>query len=198
MLITGATYLTMLRILLIPVFVVFAIYYAASVRDGAPVEGFRWAAVATFIVAAASDGIDGWIARRFNQKSRLGAILDPIADKGLVITALITLSVLEWGDGNWHIPVWFSALVIARDIIILLGSAVVHLINQEVHTEPHWTGKVCTFLLMVSLGWVMLKFIPLSPLYPISVTAIFVVLSGVFYVHSGLRQLNEHEHAQSQ
>ena len=52
--------------------------------------------------------------------------------------------------------------------------------------------------IMIALGWVMLKFIPLSPLYPISVTAIFVVLSGVFYVHSGLRQLNEHEHAQSQ
>ena len=97
MTVTGATYVTIVRILLIPVFVVLAIYYAATVRDGAPVEGYRWAAVTTFIAAAASDGIDGWMARKFNQQSRLGALLDPIADKGLVITALITLSVLEMG-----------------------------------------------------------------------------------------------------
>ena len=193
-LITGATYLTMLRILLIPVFVVLAVYYAASVQNGSPVEGFRWAAVTTFIVAAASDGLDGWIARRFNQKSRLGAVLDPIADKGLVLTALITLSVLEWGDGNWHIPYWFSALVIARDIIILGGVAVLRFMNQHVRIDPHWSGKTCTFLLMLTLAWVMLKVTTLSPLYPTSVAAVFVVLSGFFYIREGIRQLHEHDH----
>ena len=82
-------------------------------------------------------------------------------------------------------------------MIILGGSAIVHIINHEVHTEPHWTGKVCTFLLMVTLGWVMLKIIPLSPLYPISITSVFVVLSGIFYVRSGVRQVHEHDHAKS-
>ena len=194
---TAATYITLMRLLLVPVFVVLAIYYAESVARGAPHEGFRWSAVTVFIVAAASDGIDGYIARKFNQRSRLGAVLDPIADKGLVLTALLTLSVVQWGD-DWSIPIWFSGLVIARDIIILGGVAVLHFMNHHVRIDPHWSGKVCTCLLMITLGWVMLKIIPLSPLYPTSLTAIFVVLSGYFYIREGLHQLQEHGHAEPQ
>jgi CDP-diacylglycerol--glycerol-3-phosphate 3-phosphatidyltransferase len=195
--VTFATYITLSRILLVPVFVILAVYYAESVAAKAPVEAFRWSAVSVFILAAASDGIDGWVARRFNQKSRLGAVLDPIADKALVLTALITLSILPWGP-EWSIPIWFSGLVIARDILILGGVFVLRYMKTEVRIDPHWSGKVCTCLLMITLGWVMLKIIPLSTLYPTSITAVFLVLSGYYYVRQGLDLLQEHGHAQSE
>jgi len=195
--VTFASQITLTRILLVPVFAVLAVYYAASLDAGHPNEILRWSAVGVFVLAAASDGLDGFIARRFNQQSRLGSILDPIADKSLVLTALITLSVVEWG-ANWSLPIWFSVLVIARDIIILGGIMVLHLVNHHVHIDPHWSGKVCTFLLMFTLGWVMLKFVPVSPLYPTCIAAVFVVLSGFFYIRMGIRQLQEPGHDQPQ
>ncbi|MFZ4717045.1 MAG: CDP-alcohol phosphatidyltransferase family protein, partial [Chthoniobacterales bacterium] len=88
--------ITIARILMIPVFVVLAIYYGKTVASGHPDEHLRMATIAVFLAAALSDGIDGWLARRFHLKSRLGAILDPIADKGLMLTAIITLSVTRW------------------------------------------------------------------------------------------------------
>jgi phosphatidylglycerophosphate synthase len=87
-------------------------------------------------------------------------------------------------------------LVIARDILILGGVLVLHFMNHQVHIDAHWTGKVCTFLLMGTLGWVMLKIIPISPLYPTCLASVFVVLSGSFYIRDGLRQIQEHGHAE--
>ena len=87
-----ANWITISRILLIPVFVGLALYYGKSAAAGQPVEAYRIAAVAVFLVACVSDFVDGWVARHFNQQTRLGSRLDPIADKGLVLAALITLS----------------------------------------------------------------------------------------------------------
>ena len=78
---------------MIPVFVTMAIYYGQSIQRGAPLEWQRFTAIAIFLVAAVSDGLDGYIARRYKQRSTLGAILDPIADKGLLLSAIITLSI---------------------------------------------------------------------------------------------------------
>lgn len=192
---TAATHITISRILLVPVFAVLAVYYARSFESPPPDERYRWWAVAVFVLASATDGIDGYVARRFNQRSRLGAVLDPLADKLLVLTALITLSVVQWGEG-WSIPIWFSGLVIARDVVILGGIAVLHFFHLQVHVDPHWTGKVSTALLMVTLAWVMLQIIPFSPIYPVTVTALFLVLSGANYFRQGLAQLKEHGHAE--
>ena len=81
--------ITIGRILLIPVFVLLAVYYGHSVAGGHADERLRYATIAVFLAAALSDGIDGWIARRWRLKSPLGAILDPIADKGLMLLSLI-------------------------------------------------------------------------------------------------------------
>ena len=94
---TFASKITLSRLLLVPVFAVLAIYYGHSVADKVPIEWLRWCALAVFITAAASDGLDGWIARRFNKRSRFGAIIDPIADKTLLLTAIITLTLVNWG-----------------------------------------------------------------------------------------------------
>ena len=80
---------------MVPVFAVLAVAYGRSVERGLPEELFRWWALGVFITAAASDGIDGWVARRFNQRSDFGAYIDPIADKFLLLTGVVTLSLVD-------------------------------------------------------------------------------------------------------
>jgi CDP-diacylglycerol--glycerol-3-phosphate 3-phosphatidyltransferase len=142
-----------------------------------------------------SDGLDGYIARRYNQKSALGVILDPIADKGLLLSGIITLSISNWSDVDpqyGQFPTWFPVLVISRDGIILIGSAVLHVLNGKVRVRPAWTGKVATFLQMAAIAWVMLqlRFIPL--IYVVAAAGFFTFASGVIYVADGFRQLGEH------
>ena len=192
---TTATKITLTRILLVPVFAVLAIYYGVSVKEEHPEEWLRWLALGVFILASASDGIDGWVARRFNQKTRLGAALDPIADKSLLLTALITLSLVDWGPDGWRIPLWFSALVIVRDALILGGVGFIHFMNHHVEIKPHWTGKVCTFTQMLALGWVMLRIIPIDPIFPCALAAVFTLWSGYAYLRDGIRQLHNSPHA---
>ncbi|PYL84339.1 MAG: hypothetical protein DMF23_06555 [Verrucomicrobia bacterium] len=95
--VTTANKITLVRIAMIPVFVALAIYYGESVQRGAPLEWQRFAAILVFLLAAVSDGLDGYVARRYNQRSRLGVILDPIADKGLLLSGIITLSITNFG-----------------------------------------------------------------------------------------------------
>ena len=83
---------------MIPAFVVMAIYYGQSVQRGQPLEWQRFTAVIIFLLAAVSDGLDGYVARRYNQRSSLGVILDPIADKGLLLSGIITLSISNWSE----------------------------------------------------------------------------------------------------
>src|SRR5438477_5381173 len=156
---TTANKITIIRIGLIPVFVLMAIYYGESVKRGAPLEWQRYTAIIVFLVAAASDGLDGYVARRYHQRSSLGVILDPIADKGLLLSGIITLSISNWSETDpsyGRFPAWFPVLVITRDIVILVGAAVLHLLVGHVRVRPHWTGKIATVLQMVAIGWVML------------------------------------------
>ena len=123
---TTANKITVVRILMIPAFVTMAIYYGESIQRGQPLEWQRFAAIAIFILAAVSDGLDGYVARRYNQRSTLGVILDPIADKGLLLSGIITLSLTNWSEfepGSGKFPAWFPVLVISRDAILLVGYA---------------------------------------------------------------------------
>lgn len=189
---TFATQITVVRIFLVPVFAYLAVRYGQTVAAGAADEALRWWAIGIFTLAAVSDGIDGFVARYFNQKSKLGAILDPIADKFLLLTALLTLSLVEWGE-NWSLPLWFVILVIARDLLILGGINVLCYLKVDVPIKPHWSGKICTVTQMFALGWVMLKWIPFSPLYPTILAAIFTVYSGIAYYLQGHRQLPKYQ-----
>src|ERR1041385_7065977 len=114
---TTANKITVVRILMIPAFVTMAIYYGESVKRGQALEWQRFAAIAIFILAAVSDGLDGYVARRYNQRSKLGIILDPIADKGLLLSGIITLSLTNWSEmdaDTGKFPVWFPVLDLAR------------------------------------------------------------------------------------
>lgn len=186
---TLANQITITRILLIPVFVLFCIYYGRSVDSGAPEEWLRWAAIATFLAASLTDGIDGWVARRWGQRSRLGAILDPIADKGLLLTAIITLSLSQWTYG---FPLWFPVVVIARDAVILLGCGVLYHFDQKFEVRVSWLGKAATAAQMVALAWVMLQ-LPYHRV-PIIIAGLFTFASGALYVGRGISQLRLHDH----
>jgi cardiolipin synthase len=194
---TTANKITIVRIAMIPVFVLMAIYYGESVQRGDPIEWQRFAAIVIFLVAAASDGLDGYVARRYNQRSALGVILDPIADKGLLLSGIITLSITNWSEDPAYgkFPLWFPVLVITRDVVILVGSAILHLLNGKVRVRPSWTGKVATVLQMAAIAWVMLQ-LKIPPLFYIVVAAgVFTFISGVIYVMDGIRQLQAEGHA---
>ena len=182
---TFATKITVGRMILVPVFSVLAIMYGLSVQSGEPREDFRLAALAVFIAAAASDGIDGWIARHFNQTSDLGAFLDPIADKALVFSAVVILTFLDWGPNGWGIPVWFCSIVVLRDCVILAGIRVLYTAGKKVAIRPHWTGKACTFALFMVLGWVMLRVTQLPPAYPCMFASVLIILSILEYIRQG-------------
>ena len=110
---TIANFLTVLRLILIPVFVT-ALYY----------QRFSWA-LAVFLVAAVTDRLDGLVARSFNQKTQLGEILDPMADKLLLVTAFVILSLPRFTPTD-PIPFWLT-VVISRDAIIVLSAAVINM-----------------------------------------------------------------------
>jgi CDP-diacylglycerol--glycerol-3-phosphate 3-phosphatidyltransferase len=200
---TTANKITITRILLIPVFVLMAIEYGRGVQRGEPQEWQRWTAIAVFVVAAASDGIDGYIARRFNQRSRLGVVLDPIADKGLLLTGIITLSVSNWA---YEFPAWFAVLVVARDAVIVIGTVTLRLLNGSVHVRPSWMGKSATALQMLAIGVYMLQYNPFQKNLtvgrfefdvhfldiPVWLAGIFTLLSGVGYIAQGIAQVHHH------
>jgi cardiolipin synthase len=195
---TTANKITVVRILMIPAFVTMAIYYGQSIQRGAPLEWMRFTAIAIFLIAAVSDGLDGYVARRYNQRSSLGVILDPLADKGLLLSGIITLSISNWSDIDpdyGRFPAWFPVLVISRDAVILVGAMILYLLNGKVHVKPKWTGKVATVLQMVAIGWVMLqlRFLPL--LYVVIAAGVFTFISGIVYVTDGVRQLQAEGHA---
>ena len=202
---TTANKITVTRIFLIPMFVMMALYYGRSVQRGAPEDWLRWTAIVLFVVAAASDGIDGYIARRYNQKSQLGVILDPIADKGLLLAAIITLSVSNW---RYEFPVWFPVLVIARDVVVVSGAVALQFVNGTVRVRPSWTGKVATVLQMSAIGLVMLQlnFFEQSVAFfgrnvhfgildaTVVLAGLFTAISGFGYVVDGLAQLHAGGH----
>ncbi|MAS93246.1 MAG: CDP-diacylglycerol--glycerol-3-phosphate 3-phosphatidyltransferase [Verrucomicrobiales bacterium] len=193
---TLASKITISRILLIPVFILFASYYSRSIHDGQENPSFRYVALVVFAVASLSDALDGYIARRFNQSTPLGRALDPVADKLLLLSGIVTLSVTKWHVG---FPIWFAVLVIARDVLIITGVLIIHFTVGKVRMGPLITSKICTFLQLSCVCWVLLDFwsIETRPLLLdilIYCAAALTVLSGYQYLSEGLRQMRESGH----
>ncbi len=186
--ITLATKITLVRILLVPVFITFAVYYGDSVWKGNPVEAYRYAAMAAFGIAAISDGIDGFIARQFNQESFLGRWLDPLADKSLMLSALIVLSVTPWPD---RFPLWFPILVISRDVALIVGAILIKLVHGNVQIDPHWTGKVATIAQITAISWVLLQWTTPPSIYPTVVAGFFTAVSSIIYMRGFLHQIHQ-------
>ncbi|MFN7138810.1 MAG: CDP-alcohol phosphatidyltransferase family protein [Limisphaerales bacterium] len=181
---TTANKVTIARILLIPVFVVETIYYT---RGGD--ELHRFIGLIAFAVAAISDGIDGYIARRYNQKSELGAILDPLADKLLLISGILLLS-LDNEPFFRRIPLWLTGIVLSRDVILVLGLIVIHYTFGAVKVRPRAVGKIATFFQMALVLWILLKWNDIALPWLAGIAGALTALSGILYFSDGIRQLS--------
>jgi len=140
---TPANQLTLLRMLLIPAFVILVVY-----------GHLGWALV-VFVTAGITDGLDGLIARRSGQKTRLGAWLDPMADKLLLVTTFIVLTLPDLGLAN-RLPVWLTVLIISRDVVIVLTVAIISLAIGPRTFQPTMFGKVATATYIVTAVVAML------------------------------------------
>ncbi len=192
---TLATKITIARILGIPVFVLILIYYKMSLVEGDPVEIYRPMALVLFILIAGTDALDGFLARTRDEVTRLGAILDPLADKALLLSAIILLTRPSLPELSPQFPVWFTLLIISRDAVLLTGSYVVHAMTGHVHVQPRFTGKAATFFQMAAIIAALIP-LPLQLFFWIvGIAALFTLISGLQYIVDGVRQVESTPHA---
>ncbi|QSA99039.1 CDP-alcohol phosphatidyltransferase family protein [Methylococcus sp. EFPC2] len=138
-------------------------------------------ALSLFIVAGVSDGLDGFLAKHYHWQSKLGSLLDPLADKLLLLTCFIL------GAHLGLLPVWVTAAVVARDVVILGGAIAYYLLLHPFEGRPHWTSKLNTFLQLVLIVAVLFEHgvAPLPPLLLSTLTCLVLAttaLSGIIYV----------------
>ncbi len=183
---TTANKITILRILLIPFFVVAVLYYG---ENGKPV--YWLLAVLFFAVAAICDGVDGYIARRYNQRSELGAILDPLADKLLLVSGVVVLS-FDHRPYLEKVPLWLTGTIIGRDMLLLIGLVVIQMVVGKLTVRPRMLGKVATVLQMVVVLWILLKWEHRWLKVWTVGAAVCTGISGLLYVWDGSRQLSAH------
>ena len=176
-----ANKISLLRVLLAPAVVACLIYYHPQ-RDW-----LRFVALGLFVIGIASDALDGFIARSQHQQSQLGTLLDPIADKCLILGALMSCSVIRGLPGWMRIPAWFNLIVISRDILVITGSILLFLLNGRWNVQPSRLGKWATALQMFVIPTVLLGVPWKMPL--IVVAAGCTILSAISYVRLGLRVL---------
>ncbi len=170
--------LTLLRIILSPVIVILLI------------QGAFFKALIAFIVAGITDALDGFLARVLHQQTVLGAYLDPIADKALLASSFITLSVLH------IIPGWLTVIVISRDFIILLGISVLSMMSIPVQIKPIFVSRVTTALQLITVLMALTsRSLPgnVNELWLLAVywiTALFTIISGLNYMARGVALIN--------
>lgn len=187
---TTANKVTILRILLIPFFVVETLYY---VETGDEVH--RLLAILSFAVTAILDGVDGYIARHYNQISELGKILDPLADKLLLVSSVVVLS-FDNAPHLGQVPLWLTGIIIGRDLLIFIGVVVVRFTVGKVTVHPRVLGKIATVFQMVVVSWILLRWNydfggQWLKLWIIGAAA-FTGASGLLYILDGVKQLGSH------
>jgi len=177
-----ANKVSIFRIIVVPFFI-------ASVLYSPERDSLRFVSLIIFLLAIISDAIDGYIARLKGEKTKAGSIIDPLADKLLLISAFVCLRMVGGNyPGGIEFPLWFIIIVISRDLIILLGSAIIYLLQGDLKITPTKLGKITTALQMTSIIGLLLQ-------WPISkfiwyLTVLFTVLSGFGYIRRGFNILN--------
>lgn len=171
--------LTILRILLIPVFIGFLLY-----------ERYEYS-LAVLLLAGLTDGLDGTIARVANQRTRLGAYLDPVADKLLLTSGFVTLSVLHL------VPSWIAIVVVSRDMMLMTGTLLARLTESQLDISPTLLGKGTT---LVQLSYLILVVVltsrqmDLRLIQPLLYLMVCVtVMSGFHYLYRGFTRLSTGE-----
>jgi cardiolipin synthase (CMP-forming) len=186
--VTVPNMLTVFRMVLIPVFVTLLFY-----------QRFVFA-LAVFVIAGLTDGLDGLLARRFQQQSQLGTVLDPIADKLMMVTAFIVLSMRsvfpQPVPSHLPIPFWVTIAVISRDVFIVVGAAAINIMTGFRGFRPSWLGKVNTTVQIIAIALIM--FAASVPYYTgyylptvYAIVFAFAVSSGLHYIFFASQLLNE-------
>jgi cardiolipin synthase len=171
---TLPNFITLLRLAALPFFLV-------AISDG------RFGiALAIFVAAGLSDGIDGFLARRFDMKSALGAYLDPIADKLMLMTSYLFLAIPSY-PAPVKVPVWLAVMVISRDFLLMLVALLMILSSSRKRFPPSWNGKVTTVTQIITVLFVLCANIWNWPrpilLIAFGAAAATTVVSGFDYVY---------------
>ena len=171
-------FLSLIRIILVPVFVIFLI------------QGEYYNALIIFVIAGLTDILDGTMARLLSAQTKLGSYLDPIADKLLLATSFVTLAILG------IIPGWLTVIVISRDFIIILGIAILSLMSVPFEIKPALISKATTAL---QLGTIFFALLHKAVTHGLSnnwilalfwLTALFTIASGLVYISRGIKIIN--------
>lgn len=171
-----ANMITILRMMLIPVFIMTVMYHKLNL------------AFVIFVIAAATDGLDGYIARVRKERTQLGRILDPVADKMLIISAFVSFSLVSGLPGYLKMPVYVPIIIISRDVFILLGAVVIYLLTQNLEIKPSILGKITTFFQMLTVISLLLRFVYSCWIWNAAV--VLTVISGLDYLRIGAKQVN--------
>jgi cardiolipin synthase len=186
--VTVPNLLTVFRMVLIPVFVSLLFYQRFIL------------ALAIFVLAGVTDGLDGLLARRFNQKSQLGTILDPIADKLMLVTSFVVLSMRSVFPqplpSHLPVPFWVTVAVISRDVFILVGAAAINIVTGFRGFRPSMLGKINTTVQIFAIAAIIFAAsVPHGSGWylPTIYTTVFAfsVLSGAHYVFFVSKLVNE-------
>lgn len=176
-----ANKITIARIILIPFFIASIVYSRLDI------------ALLFFILAIISDGADGFIARALKQKTKLGTILDPLADKLLLISAYICLSISRSIPVDLRLPPYVPIIIISRDVLIVLGSIIVYVTKGDLNVRPSAVGKITTFFQMVTIVSILTQFKYSHIVWNIAV--LLTVISGIGYLVMGSRLLGDNNNS---
>jgi cardiolipin synthase len=179
--ITIPTLFTLARIIVVPVIV------------GAMVMGWWGCAFSFFVFACLTDVIDGLLARFLNEKTFLGACLDPIADKLLLISCFFTLAFVS--TPLFSVPRWFVFFVISKEMIQLAGASIIYAIRGHLNVQPTILGKTTTCIQMIFIMWLFACYffcwVPMKTYYTmLGIMILFIGGSFMQYAHIGLRMVN--------
>lgn len=180
--------LTLLRVALVPAFLVHAIWCAQDVAAGGSDAPHRYLSFAAFVAIGISDVLDGWIARRWNLATPLGATLDAAADKLAQVSALVFFLVSD-GLAYARIPVWLVALIVARDVLLAIGYVTLRRRNGTVNVAHEAHGRVSTVLLFTLVIWITLD-LPRPAVLPLSAAiGVVAMASTAGYLRRGWAEL---------
>lgn len=188
MVLTYANQLTILRMLFVPCFVLLLIY------------GYPRAATVLFLLAAVTDGLDGLLARKLQQKTVLGSFLDPMADKILLTAAFVTLTIPSL-PLVLHIPTWLTVWTISRDVIIAISVLIIHLQTHHSKFPPSFLGKCTTAFQLVTVGVCMLAnfytdiALAIFPFVTYT-TLILTFASGLHYAYKSIKIIASYQEAE--
>ncbi len=194
---TAANQITLLRIMLIIPFILCMV----EINQSPYGKIYRYIAIGIFIIMAFSDAVDGYLARAKNQATRLGAFLDPMADKLLIICACLLLASQRFSVPDFRLPLEVVILILGKDVLVCLGFITVYFITSQIRIAPIWAGKLATFLQLVMVASILIgpEMTHWIPFWAVWVRAAWwsagltAILAAVIYIYTGLRYIGQFE-----